>query len=107
MYGCRRIHVPHNSFDLLCRYLPYAEKTQDMINTESIEIIGHLCESFLPPVKSGTFHLFPVIGWKFPVLSFHRKHIRWCTGLHMLFFNDAATTEIYTVSVHSNGDIAF
>ena len=50
-------------------HLPYAEETEDVIHTVSIEIILHLLEAGTPPSEVILCHLIPVIGRESPVLS--------------------------------------
>src|SRR6478736_6432776 len=76
----------HDSFYCICRYTPDAEKSENMINPECIEIITHLHESAMPPFKTVLRHLVPVISWESPVLTTNSKTI-WrcpCLLIHMV-----------------------
>src|SRR5688500_6141114 len=71
---CRN-EISHGSFNRMNRDAPYAEESQNMINSECIKIITHLHEALMPPFKSVFRHLFPIISRESPVLSLHRKII--------------------------------
>ena len=63
------------------RNLPDTEESEDMVNTECIKVLRHLCKTSLPPCISVLSHPLPIVCRETPVLSVSRECIRWCTCL--------------------------
>src|SRR5438128_3852489 len=83
MYRQGRHKAAENALNGADRNTPDTEETKDMVYTESVKITAHLLKAALPPVKAIFLHLLPVVSRESPVLSFHSKIIRWCSGLHI------------------------
>src|SRR5687767_250030 len=84
--GNGRDKSAHDAFHRMRGDAPYAEKTEYMIDAESIEVIAHLDKTLMPPFKAIRRHSFPVIRGKAPVLAAYREIIRRRAGLqiHMI-----------------------
>src|SRR5688572_27362668 len=107
MYRDGRDKMPHDPFHRMDGDTPYSEKPKYMINTEGVEIIAHLFKSPPPPFKMVPLHLFPVIGWKAPVLPLHRKIIRGSTCLPIHIIQIGINPGITTIAINTDRDITF
>src|SRR4029453_6456577 len=77
-----------------------------MVDSECVEIYGHLCETILPPLKGIFCHPLPVISWKAPVLALDGKWIRWCTRLLIQMIEVRRHPGITTMPVYTNWNIS-
>src|SRR5690554_704325 len=91
--------------DRMCRNLPDAEESQDMVDTVSSKIVGHLTEPALPPGKTILLHRLPIVGRKSPVLSGRGKIIRRCTCLGIHVKEVSCRPCLNAVTVYPDGDV--
>ena len=98
--------IAHYAFNCMCRNTPDSEKTKDMINSKSIEIITHLSKSLLPPSKSIFLHFLPIVSWKTPVLAFNCKCIWRCSCLQIHIIQRCILPCIRPISINTNGNIS-
>ncbi len=78
-----------------------------MIDAVGVEIFGHLLQSSFPPSVSFLGHFFPVVGGKTPVLTFHGKIIRWCSGLSIQIKEVGLCPGFHTIGTNANRDVTF
>ena len=79
--GESRVEITEQAMHGIERNLPYAEESEDMVDTVGVEILRHLAEAVLPPLEAILGHSVPVVGREAPVLAQDREVIRWCAGL--------------------------
>ena len=77
-----------------------------MINAEGVEIVGHLREALFPPREAVGGHARPVVSGEAPVLTFRRKWIGRCSGLHRHVEKLWGLPRIRAVAEHADGDVA-
>src|SRR4030095_11880213 len=107
MHGDGRNKVPHDTFNIMHRNTPNPEKTKNMIYAKCIKIIAHLLETVAPPCEAVLLHPLPVVGREAPVLSLHRKIVRWRARLHTHTVEFRLNPGITTVSVNTNWNVTF
>ena len=78
-----RIEISEKPVNSIYRNFPDTEKSKNMIDTECIEVLRHLCQTGLPPGVTVLGHLLPIICRESPVLSEIREGIRWCSSLRI------------------------
>ena len=76
-----RVECTQQSMNSILRNLPNAEESQNMVDTIQVKIFRHFTHTVFPPLESVLLHFFPIICRESPILSQHRKIIRWCTCL--------------------------
>ena len=79
--GERGIEHAEKAMHGIHRNLPYAEESQNVVDSVCVEELGHFPETCFPPCEAVAVHHFPVIGGKPPVLTKNREIIRWRAGL--------------------------
>ena len=89
------------------RNLPDAEKSQNVIDTEGVEIAGHVPKASFPPVVTVFRHGFPIIGREAPVLTVGRKEIRRGTGVAVEIEELWAANGIHAVPSYPYGKVSF
>src|SRR5438105_5546204 len=75
--------ITHDPFNRVAGHAPDAEKTEDMIDPERVEVMADLLEALPPPTKTVFLHSLPIISRETPILAFRRKRIRWRPRLHV------------------------
>ena len=76
-----RGEVAHKAALVFDRNLPYTEESEDVVDTEGVEVLAHLAEAGLPPGVAGLGHPLPVVGREAPVLAVRREGVRRGAGL--------------------------
>ena len=79
--GERGAEMPHQAALFRLGDLPDAEEAQDVVDAESVEVLGHGAQAGLPPGIAVLGHRIPVVGREAPVLAVFREGVRRCAGL--------------------------
>ena len=77
-----------------------------MVDAVSVEILGHLLETFHPPFIAILFHYVPIVGGETPVLPVDRKIIGWGTGLSVEIEIIGLCPGFHTVAADADRDIS-
>ena len=87
--------------------LPDSEEAEHMVDTVSVEIVGHILETADPPLTSVLEHLVPVVCREAPVLTIGREGVRWRTGLTVEVEVARFCPHIAAITIHADRDISF
>ena len=88
------------------RDFPDAEESQDVINTEGIEVLRHPVEAF-PEPRNQVCEIIPIIGGKAPVLTVLGEGIGRSTCLRIEIEERRMSLGLHTVEIDADGDITF
>src|SRR5919205_4097153 len=91
----------------MIRNAPYSKETQNMINSECIEIEAHLFETLFPPRIMIFVHFFPIVCRESPVLTCYSKIVWRCAGLHVHVIQLRMLPCISAIAVNADGNITF
>src|ERR1051325_10213365 len=89
------------------RNAPDAEKPENVIDAEGIEIAAHLREAPLPPGKTILFHPLPVVGGELPVLPLGREWVGRRARLHVHVIKWWFLPRVSAVAVDANRNVPF
>ena len=85
-------------------HLPDTEESQDMVDTEGVEILRHPLQSLMPP----SYELrVPIVGGEAPVLTIWRERIGRSTRLSVEVEKRRMGLGLHAVEIDADGDIAF
>ena len=101
------VESAHKAAVILERYLPYAEESQQMVNTVCIKVISHLAESGHEPGVSVTSHIIPVVCRHSPFLAINGECIGWGSGLTVCVEQIGMYPDIGAVAVYADGYVTF
>ena len=100
------VEVPEQTALVRERNLPDAEEAQDVVDAESVEVLGHGAQAGLPPGIVVLRHLLPVIGGETPVLAVPAEEIRRSARARIQIVELRIARCVHAVASDSDGEVS-